>query len=289
VKAVQSAIGAGLRGLADALTAVLFPAPCRICGEMLDNAGRVPLCSTCLASLRPYAGQQCARCGRPIVSQVATAPSQVATAPSQVAAAPGSEAICLLCRRGVYDFDFARSYGAYTEAMAAAVILLKYQQVTPLAGWFASRLRDVAKAHLTLGAFGEMDVLIPVPQHATRQRERGYNHAELIARPLARALGLPCRSLLLLRNRPRPEKLRLTVHERWSTVRGAYGVRQGARVDNLRVLLVDDVFTTGATLDSCSRALRRAGAAYVAALTVARALPHGQLPDVDLPPKEPDK
>ncbi len=275
MKAVQSAIGAGFRGLAEALAAVLFPAPCRICGEMLDGASRIPLCSVCLASLRPYAGPECARCGRPIVSLVV--------------AAPGVETLCLLCRRGVYDFDFARSYGAYTEAMAAAVILLKYQQVTPLAGWFASHLRDVAKAHLTVEAFGEMDVLIPVPQHATRQRERGYNHAELIARPLARALGLPCRSFLLLRNRPRPEKLRLTVHERWSTVRGAYGVRQGARVDNLRVLLVDDVFTTGATLDSCSRALRRAGAAYVAALTVARALPHGQLPDVDLPPKEPDK
>lgn len=242
---------------------------------MLDSASRIPVCSTCLASLRPYTGPECAHCGRPIISPVA--------------AAPGHEPLCLLCRRDVYDFDFARSYGAYTEAMAAAVILLKYQQVTPLAGWFASRLRDVAKAHLTLGALREMDVLIPVPQHATRLRERGYNHAELIARPLARALGLPCRSFLLLRNRPRPEKLRLTVHERWSTVRGAYGVRQGARVDNLRVLLVDDVFTTGATLDSCSRVLRRAGAAYIAALTVARALPHGQLPSVDLPPKEPDK
>lgn len=272
VKAVRNAIGASVRGLAEALASVLFPAPCRICAEMLDSASRIPVCSTCLASLRSYSGPQCARCGRPIVSQAVTQLD--------------SEALCLLCRRDVYDFEFARSYGAYTDAMAAAVILLKYQQVTPLAGWFANNLHEVAKAHLTLR---EVDVVIPVPQHSTRQRERGYNHAELIARPLARSLGLPCRSFLLLRNRPRPEKLRLTVHERWSTVRGAYGVRQGARVDNLRVLLVDDVFTTGATLDSCSRALRRAGAAYVAALTVARALPHGQLPSVDLPPKEPDK
>lgn len=261
-----------LKGLADALASVLFPAPCRICGQTLDNASRIPLCSVCLASLRPYSGPQCVRCGRPIVSRVV--------------AEPGSQALCLACRRGLYDFDLARSYGAYTDSMAGAVILLKYHQVTPLAGWFARHLRNLAEAQ---PALAQVDVVVPVPQHSIRQRERGYNHAELIARPLARSLGLSCRSYLLLRTRPRPEKLRLTVRERWTTVRGAYDVRQGTRVDNLRVLLVDDVFTTGATLDACSRALRRAGAAYVAALTVARALPHGQLPGVELPPKEPYK
>jgi ComF family protein len=118
--------------------------------------------------------------------------------------------------------------------------------------------------------------VVPVPLHAARFRERGYNQAELIARPLARLLRLPFRSYLLVRTKPRPDKLKLTIRERWRTVRGAYSTRARARVDKLRVLLVDDVFTTGATLDACSRALRKAGALRVAGLTVARVLPPSQ-------------
>ncbi len=116
------------------------------------------------------------------------------------------------------------------------------------------------------------DVVVPVPLDRGRLRERGYNQAELIAKPLARLLGIPFRYYLLVRTKPRPNQLRLTRRERWETVRGAYATHQTAQVDNLRVLLVDDVFTTGATLDSCSRALKAAGAARVVGLTVARAL-----------------
>jgi ComF family protein len=114
---------------------------------------------------------------------------------------------------------------------------------------------------------------VPVPLDRARYRERGYNQAELIAKPLARMLGIPFRSYLLVRTRPRPNHLRLTRRERWETVRGAYAPCERAPVDKLRVLLVDDVFTTGATLDACSRALKGAGAARVVGLTVARALP----------------
>ena len=183
------------------------------------------------------------------------------------------QALCHGCRRGLYDFDFARSYGAYSPAMARAVVLLKYQQVTPLAGWFAQRLLPVVRENATQFA---ADVVVPVPLHPLRRKERGYNQAELIARSLAKQLNLPCRPYLLVRTQPRPEKLRLTVRERWHSVRNAFDIRGGSQVDKLRVLLLDDVLTTGATLDACSRALREAGAAHVAAITVARAMPRSQ-------------
>jgi predicted amidophosphoribosyltransferase len=124
--------------------------------------------------------------------------------------------------------------------------------------------------------------------HTQRLRERGYNQAELIAGPLARSLGLPCGSFLLLRNRPRPDKLRLTVRERWRSVRGVYTTRHGLRVDNLRVLLVDDVLTTGAKLDACLRALRKAGVAKLVALTVARAIPWREKAAIEPPSREPN-
>lgn len=181
-----------------------------------------------------------------------------------------AQPLCHLCRRQVYQFDVARSYGPYHGHMVRAVVQLKFHQLKPLAEWFAERLAGIVAEQPELFA---ADVVVPVPLHPLRLRERGYNQAELIARPLARRLRLPLRTYLLARVKPRPEKLQLTRRERWLTVRGAYAMRSPARIDNTRVLLVDDVFTTGATLDACARALRQGGAARVAGLTLARALP----------------
>ena len=105
-----------------------------------------------------------------------------------------------------------------------------------------------------------------------RERERGYNQAALLSKPLAKKLRLPHKAVLLMRTRARPDKQVLSLEERWESVRGAFATRPGSQVDNLRVLLVDDVLTTGATLDACARALRDAGAKSVLGLTVAWAV-----------------
>jgi ComF family protein len=252
-----------LRGIGEALASLVFPAPCRICARILDTGNRIPFCHACVAALTQTLPEPlCAQCGRPIVSSAVTGGS--------------SPPLCHLCRLGAYDFDFARSFGAYTPPMARAILMLKYGEITPLGAWFARHLAQLARRNG--GAFAA-DVVVPVPLHASRLRERGYNQAELIARPLARILRIPFRSYLLVRTRPRPDKLRLTRREHWETVRGAYAMHPGAKVDKLQVLLVDDVLTTGATLDACSRALRGAGAVRVAGLTVARALPSLVAPD----------
>jgi competence protein ComFC len=116
------------------------------------------------------------------------------------------------------------------------------------------------------------DVIVPVPLHNGRHRERGFNQAELLSRRLSKRLRLPYQGVLLVRKRPRPNKLLLTNRERWEAVRGAFATRLGSQVDNKRVLLVDDVMTTGATLDACAKALREAGATSVVGLTVAGAI-----------------
>ena len=156
-------------------------------------------------------------------------------------------------------------------------MLLKYEEVTRLGDFFADRLFDL---HCQLSRQNadewRADVIVPVPLHVDRRRERGYNQTELIARPLAKRLGLKVRPYLLARTRPRPPRLVLSRTEHWNSVRGAYATPEGLRVDKLRILLVDDVMTTGATLDACSRALRKAGAAEVTALTVARVVPRWQ-------------
>lgn len=260
---VAESVRAHVREMCEALVSLVLPAPCRLCARMLDTGNRIPFCWACLDALaQPLPEPICSRCGRPIVSTAVAEGSSLPT--------------CHLCRGGVYDFDLARSFGAYNPRMARAVLLLKYANVTPLGAWFAERLvRIVERESQAFAA----DLVVPVPLDRGRLRDRGYNQAELIAKPLARLLGIPFRSYLLVRTRPRPAQLRLTRRERWETVRGAYATSEAAQVDNLRVLLVDDVFTTGATLDACSKALRGAGAARVVGLTVARALPQWPAPE----------
>jgi ComF family protein len=148
-------------------------------------------------------------------------------------------------------------------------MLLKFERVEPLGAWFAGQLAEVVRREGILA-----DVVVPVPLHRQRERERGYNQADLVARPLARKLGLPYRAVLLVRNKPRPDKHILSLEERWDSVRGAFATHPGSKVDKLCVLLVDDVMTTGATLDACAKALRGAGAKSVIGLTVARAARH---------------
>jgi competence protein ComFC len=150
-----------------------------------------------------------------------------------------------------------------------AILLLKFENIDPLGKLFAKWLAEVVAGS---GSAFQADVVVPVPLQRQRERERGYNQAALIAKPLAKRLGLPYKSVLLTRIRPRPDKHLLSCEERWESVRGAFATRPGSQVDNLRVLLVDDVMTSGATLDSCAKTLREAGARSVIGLTVARAV-----------------
>jgi ComF family protein len=194
----------------------------------------------------------CLCCGRPFASALA---------------GEAMLPLCRLCRVNFYAFNRARSFAVYDESLSEAMLLLKYDEVARLGSWFADRLAEIVSRE---EKEWKADVVVPVPLHAERQRERGYNQADLIARPLAKRLGLKLNAGLLVRTRPRPAQLVLSRTEHWKSVRGAYATRKGQRVDNLRILLIDDVLTTGATLDACARALKKAGAAAVLALTVGR-------------------
>ncbi len=153
--------------------------------------------------------------------------------------------------------------------MVRAIVRLRFEEMDPLADWFADRLAQVVQQ-----ASPELlaDVVVPVPLHKDRHQERGFNQAELLSQRWAKRLRLPHHGVLLVRKRPCPNKLLLTNRERWEAVRGAFATRPGSQVDNKRVLLVDDVMTTGATLDACAKALREAGAISVVRLRLARAI-----------------
>jgi competence protein ComFC len=256
--AYRRGLGGWLAEAGDAVASVFFPAGCRICERLLTRASRVPICEECFASFQALPQRICEACGAPLLAGFWGAQGEAE-----------ERLICRLCADKTYAFDRARSYAVYEGALVRAILLLKFEDMAPLGAWFAERLAEVVRREPDVL---EADVVVPVPLHRERERERGYNQADLIARPLAKRLKLPHKAVLLMRTRPRPDKQVLSLEERWESVRGAFATRPGSQVDKLRVLLVDDVLTTGATLDACARALREAGAKSVIGLTVARAI-----------------
>ena len=242
-----------LENLSGALSSVFFPAGCRLCDQLLTDARRLPLCDNCLSSFQKIPPGSCDLCGQPGTFDPEF-PKALSTCPD--------------CQHHRFAFQLARSYGFYEGTLARAILLLKHEQIEPLGTRFAICLAELVQNE---GGRLAADVIVPVPLHRQRTRERGFNQVDLFGRPLAKRLRLPYRPVLLMRSRPRPEKHLLRSGERWEAVRGAFAVREGGQVDNLRILLLDDVMTTGATLDACSRALHEAGAKSVLGLTIARA------------------
>jgi competence protein ComFC len=242
-----------LESFSGAIASLCFPAGCRLCDQLLVDARRLPICDNCLSSFQEIPPGSCDICGMP------------GTFDPEF---PKELSYCLDCQEHRFDFQLARSVGFYEGTLARAILLLKHEEIEPLGKWFAERLSEVVRKE---GERMSADAIVPIPLHRQRSRERGFNQVDLFGRPLAKRLKLPYHPVLLTRKRPRPEKHLLRSEERWDAVRGAFAIRKGGRVDNLRILLLDDVMTTGATLDACSRALREAGAKSVLGLTIARA------------------
>ena len=170
---------------------------------------------------------------------------------------------CALCRLGLNGFDAAYTFGSFEAELRELIHVFKYGRVETLAGPLGRFLA------LALPRDEQFDVVVPMPLHWMRRWKRGFNQSELLAAEIARRAGVPLRQLVR-RARATAPQAGLTNAKRRANVSGAFLVRRPERVSGLRVLLVDDVMTTGATASSCARELKRAGAARVALLTVAR-------------------
>jgi ComF family protein len=254
--------------MASSAFALVFPAACPICGQEHAQAGWVGLCESCWRQIRPWSGPICAACGLPLASL----PGEGAP-----------EFLCGVCRRSEYEFDFARSYGIYSETLRSAILLLKFTRRERLGLQLGKLLAPLWSAHLE---FRELEdpVLVPVPLHRARQRERGFNQAEALAQGLVRVLRGRAKIVprietrCLERARPTVPQTGLSFKARQENVRGVFKVTSSRSVSGRDVVLADDVMTTGATLSSCASALKSAKARRVYAVTLARATP--QFPDV---------
>lgn len=244
--------------------AVLFPSDCLLCGREVTEAGRGLVCRRCWDTLGPWTGPCCEWCGLPFASAVAL---------------DSSTPLCADCRLEERPFDLARSYGLYAGPLRAMILQLKFGRRDRLGKPLGELLAPAAES---LEA-GEA-VLVPVPLHASRKRERGFNQAELLGGGLARGLRKNGKKIrveagILVRTRATLPQTGLSLAARLENVRGVFQVPRPEKVRDRAICLVDDVMTTGATVSAAAMALKRAGAVRVVALTLARATP--QFPDID--------
>lgn len=172
--------------------------------------------------------------------------------------------MCSLCRLGLTEFEWSWSYALLDGRLRELIHLFKYSRMRPLARQLGTWL---AYAYPRLEHF---DALVPMPLHWWKKMQRGFNQSDLLARELSRRIGVP---VLNAARRPRRTAVQatLTPAQRRDNVRGAFDVPAPEQVRGLSLLLVDDVMTTGSTVNACAKALKLAGAARVCVLTVARA------------------
>lgn len=234
--------------LIDSILSLGFPVRCPECTSHIERRSDGAACAGCWNETRIFHGNEtlCAKCSA-ILSFVSR---PVAT-------------WCRMCDG--HSFDRARAVGVYERALSASVIRLK---TVPVVG---TRLSELLSEAFFRAGFYDADLIVPVPLSAKRMIERGFNQAEVIARSFAGGVGVPVDGRSLQRKVDTPfHRAGMDRKAREATVADAFEVKRPRLISGRKVLLVDDVFTTGATASHCAAALKSAGAARVDVLTIAR-------------------
>jgi ComF family protein len=226
----------------------IFPDNCRLCEQPLRNISRLPVCPSCLALPAPLSAEFfCRACRTPFAD-----------------AYPLDEHdLCTVCRQSLVNVDTAYSFGSYEGPLRNLIHLFKYAKVESL----ACPLSRLLIRSLPLEQ--RFDIVLAMPMHWRKRWERGFNQAELLAKPVAKRYGLKL-ATNLRRKRHTKAQAGLTEAQRRENARGSFLIKRPEELQGKRVLLIDDVFTTGATLRAAAAALKKAGAAHVSALTLAR-------------------
>ena len=228
----------------------LFPSECEACNAVLSE-GDLPLfCRPCWETIRSIKGPTCVVCG---------IPNSLA-----VDATDEAKNECYSCRDSPPNFDTVTAIFRYEGVLATAVQRMKYRSRTSLIRPLTGLM------HEHLDRIHEVDAVLAVPLHIKRLRKREFNQSLSLAEPVAEYLGVPLLIDTLVRTRQTPPQTTLEWKDRHSNVRNAFSVRRPQDVENKTLLLVDDVLTTGSTVNECAKTLRNAGAKSIHVLALAR-------------------
>ena len=232
---------AGLPLLISRVLNSIYPADCPVCSNRSDSYVYAPVCSSCWSQIERYDGPSCCICGLPFVSEHAR--------------------ICGDCLKTKPVFSQVIAYGLYEGILKEAISQFKFHGLRRLSQPLGSLLSglEIPKA----------DAIVPVPLTARGLRQRGFNQSLLVASALSKKTGVPLYLDALFKIKETPPQVGLSAAERRSNLTGAFTAKGDLK--NIRILLIDDVVTTGATAAACSKALLKAGALEVIVLAIARA------------------
>jgi ComF family protein len=244
-------LASSLKTLTETAVGFIYPNVCQICGGQRAMATEGYVCSRCWQQVRFIKPPFCKRCGLPYQGALTAAFE------------------CTNCRELKLHFRSARSAVSASGTVLDAIHRYKYKR----AMWFEPFLADLVIREALPELRGEKwDWLVPVPLHPARKREREFNQAERLATFLSAASGIPMDTTLLKRVSETATQTKLSREKRAENMRNAFAMRSRKKLNGERILLFDDVFTTGATTDACARVLIKAGAGEVGVWTVARGL-----------------
>ncbi|NCO67972.1 MAG: amidophosphoribosyltransferase [Nitrospirae bacterium CG_4_10_14_0_8_um_filter_41_23] len=218
----------------------LYPSRCPLCGSAPDVFSHSPICASCWSKIKKYTGPSCRICAMPFSSEYSN--------------------ICWQCLKKAPPFLRAINYGLYEGILAEAINQLKFYGVKRLSKPLGRLLHSLD--------LPETDGIVSVPLNTKSLRERGFNQSLLIARVTSKNIRVPLLMDILLKKRETPPQIGLSAKERLLNLKNAFEVK--GNIKGLRLLLVDDVMTTGATVTECSKELMKAGAKEVIVLTLAR-------------------
>ena len=237
----------------------VLPVECVACGHLLSTDPVPFFCTPCWHTIRPLQQPACARCDQPFVSPAATNYT------------PNHQ--CQQCQERPPDFQRAWTLFPYLPPLRDAICSFKYRGKHTLARPLARLMISALPSDI------DVDVIIPVPLYPSRLRAREFNQSLLLADQLSRHLVLPVSATNLVRITATDPQTTLTRQARLQNLRKAFAVRRPQDIAEKRILLVDDVFTTGTTLNECAKTLRKAGSGPVFALTLARTIDTSLVPD----------
>ena len=238
----------GICAIARGLLDLAFPRACAGCGGAVGSES-THICWNCLAQLWPIRFPYCSICGNPAAGVIE------------------HDYVCSLCRGKKIFFDHARSAAHYDGKLADIIQAFKYDNATYLSRDLSTLLHACVMVHYVPSG---IDSVLFVPLYHRKERERTYNQAKLLAGELALLLQKPLLRNCLVRRRETVSQTTLNSVKRRKNVEDAFETRNNSWIEGRRLLLVDDIMTTGATINECARVLKSAGAVSVCAVTVAR-------------------
>ncbi len=236
---------------------IFFPPVCILCGKdkLFD---REPICPECWARANPIKVPVCKRCGLPLGSSDR--------------AEPEGPYLCSVCRQREWAFDMARAGFVFDGPVRDASHMLKYQGHFGIGAWLGKKMEEILRDTFHYKENEEEALIVPVPLSPERLKDREFNHSLALAVPISKSLGFPVNTSVLQRKNGSRPQVGLSPKERWHNVRGAFSIKGSESIKGKRVILVDDVLTTGATSNECARVLKKAGAVRVDVLILARTL-----------------